>query len=67
MPPAMVKHEKLYRAELWCGDAVCFDDDGRCGCTECKLKCHSEMAAWAREQLMQQVEPAPCVIQDAKT
>ena len=68
MPPTMVKRDKLSRAELWCGDAVCFDDDGRCGCSECKLHFHTEMAAWAREQFKQQVVPAPCVMsQDAKT
>jgi hypothetical protein len=44
-----------------------FDEDGRCTCTECRLKFHTEMAAWAREQLMQQVEPAPCVSQNHKT
>ena len=38
-----------------------FDEDDRCTCTECRLKFHTEMVAWAREQLMQQVEPAPCV------
>ena len=62
----MVKHENLSRAELWCGDAVGFSDDDRCGCTECKLHFHLEMAAWASEQLMAQVEPAPCVIRNDK-
>ena len=62
----MPKHEKLSRAELWCGDAVGFSDDDRCGCTECKLHFHQEMAAWAREQLMAQTEPAPCVIRNDK-
>ena len=67
MPPTMVKHEKQSLGSLWCGDAVIFDEDDRCTCTECRLKFHTEMAAWAREQLMQQVEPAPCVIQNDKT
>ena len=44
-----------------------FDEDGRCTCTECRLKFHTEMAAWAREQLTQQEEPAPCVSQNHKT
>ena len=62
----MVKHETLYRAELWCGDAVGFSDDGRCTCAECALAFHMEMAAWAREQLTQQVDPKPCVIRNDK-
>ena len=36
---------------MWCGDAVMFDEDDRCRCPECRLKFHTEMAAWAREQL----------------
>ena len=44
-----------------------FDEDDRCTCTECRLKFHTEMAAWAREQLMAQVERAPCVSQNDKT
>ena len=57
----MVKHEKQSLGTLWCGDAVMFDEDDRCTCTECRLKFHTEMAEWAREQLLQQVELAPCV------
>ena len=63
----MVKHEQLSRAQLWCGDAVSFNEDGRCGCTECRLKFHQEMAAWAREQLMQEVEAPPCAVQNDQT
>ena len=62
----MVKHEKLSRPEHSCSDAVGFSDDDRCTCAECKLQFHLEMAAWAREQLMAQVEPALCVIQNDK-
>ena len=63
----MVKHETQSLASLWCGDAVMFDEDDRCTCTECRLKFHTEMAAWAREQLMAQVDRAPCVSQNHKT
>ena len=63
----MNKREKVSLAELWLVDAgPPADDDDRCGCVDCKLKFHSEMAAWAREQLMQQVVPAPCKSKDAK-
>ena len=47
----MVKHEKQSLGTLWCGDAVMFDEDDRCRCPECRVKFHTEMAAWAREQL----------------
>ena len=58
----MVKHEKQSLATLWCGDAVMFDEDDRCRCPECRLKFHTEMAAWAREQLTKYgEEQAPCV------
>ena len=57
----MVKHEKQSLATLWCGDAIMFDDDDRCKCVECRLKFHTEMAHWAREQLQQRVEQGPCV------
>ena len=57
----MVKHEKQSLATLWCGDAIMFDDDDRCNCVECRLKFHTEMAHWAREQLQQRVEQGPCV------
>ena len=58
----MVKHEKQSLGTLWCGDAVMFDEDDRCRCPECRLKCHTEMAAWAREQLTKYgEEQAPCV------
>ena len=58
----MVKHEKQSLGTLWCGDAVMFDEDDRCRCPECRLKFHTEMAAWAREQLTKYgEEQAPCV------
>ena len=57
----MVKHEEQSLATLWCGDAIMFDDDDRCNCVECRLKFHTEMAHWAREQLQQRVEQGPCV------
>ena len=45
-----------------------FDEDGRCRCPECRLKFHTEMAAWAREQLTKYgEEQAPCVSQNHKT
>ena len=61
----MVKHEKLCRRELWCGDAVALDGDD-CTCAHCKLQFHEEMAAWAREDLRASAEPAACVIQKDK-
>ena len=39
-----------------------FDEDDRCRCPECRVKFHTEMAAWAREQLTKYgEEQAPCV------
>ena len=63
----MVKHEKLSRPKWGCGEAVCFEEDGRCDCTECTLTIRTELAAWARELSMCQVEPSASVIQNDKT
>ena len=63
----MVKHGKQSLATLWCGDAVRFDEDDRCRCPECRLKFHTEMAAWDREQLTQEEEPEASLMQFYKT
>jgi hypothetical protein len=46
---------------------VRFDEDDRCRCPECRLKFHTEMAAWAREQLTQEEEPEASLMQFYKT
>ena len=44
-----------------------FDEDDRCRCPECRLKFHTEMAAWAREQLTQEEKPEASLMQFYKT
>jgi hypothetical protein len=46
---------------------VRFDEDDRCRCPECRLKFHTEMAAWAREQLTQEEKPEASLMQFYKT